>query len=218
MNKPSGMLVHRGWDNDPVVAMTALRDQLGRYVYPVHRLDRPTSGALVFALHQEAARTLSNSFREAQVRKAYIALVRGVAPEHGIVDNPVPNKPKGARVPAQTSFERIHIFERYSVVACWPKTGRLHQIRRHLKHISHPLIGDVNYGKGEHNRIFRDRFNLHRLALHAGTIAFSHPATNEALTIEAPIPQDFAETLRAIGMQDEQFRLATQQSFIPVNT
>ena len=98
VNKPSGMLVHRGWDNDKVVAMTVVRDLVGQHVYPVHRLDRPTSGALIFALHKDAARVLSQEFEAGNVQKAYLALVRGITPESGIIDNPVPKKPNGKRV------------------------------------------------------------------------------------------------------------------------
>ena len=202
INKPSGLLVHRGWDNDKVVAMTLIRDLVGHHVYPVHRLDRPTSGALIMALHKTAARALSTDFEHGRVAKAYLALVRGVTPERGIIDPPVPKKPKGERVPAVTTYERQFTFERYSWVAAWPKTGRLHQIRRHLKHITHPLIGDVKYGKGEHNRLFRERFGLTRLALHASSIAWRHPRSGEACVISAPVPADLGDPLRAMGVPD----------------
>lgn len=200
VNKPSGLLVHRGWDNDKVVAMTLVRDMVGSHVFPVHRLDRPTSGALIFALHKDAARALSQAFEAGNVRKGYLALVRGIAPEHGVIDNPVPKKPKGERVDAITEYRRLFEFERYSLMAAWPKTGRLHQIRRHLKHINHPLIGDVNYGKGEHNRLFRERFGLNRLALHASSIAFAHPASGDSLVLEAPMPEDFSGPLGKMGV------------------
>ena len=200
INKPSGLLVHRGWDNDKVVAMTLVRDLVGHHVYPVHRLDRPTSGALIMALHKDAARALSTDFEHGRVAKAYLALVRGITPEHGVIDHPVPKKPKGERVPAVTAYQRMFTFERYSWVTAWPKTGRLHQIRRHLKHITHPLIGDVKYGKGEHNRLFRDRFGLNRLALHASSIAWRHPRSGDKYVIEAPVPADLAEPLLAMGV------------------
>ena len=210
VNKPSGMLVHRGWDNDDVVAMTVVRDLVGKHVYPVHRLDRPTSGALIMALHKDAARALGTAFEHGQIAKAYLALVRGVTPEQGLIDHPVPKKPKGERVAAVTAFERKFIFERYSLVATWPKTGRLHQIRRHLKHITHPLIGDVNYGKGEHNRLFRKRFGLNRLALHASSISFDHPMRDETMVIHAPMPEDLAGPLRAMGVPEPLMVLSPQ--------
>ena len=137
-----------------------------------------------------------------KIQKSYLALVRGIAPESGIIDNPVPQKPKGKRVPAITEYRRLFEFERYSLVAAWPKTGRLHQIRRHLKHISHPLIGDVNYGKGEHNRFFRERFGLMRLGLHAASISFAHPQSLKPMTLHAPVPEDFVQTLRAMGVPE----------------
>ena len=200
INKPSGLLVHRGWDNDKVVAMTLVRDWVGKHVHPVHRLDRPTSGALIFALHKEAARVLSQRFEAGQVTKVYWALVRGITPDSGTIDNPVPKKPKGPRVDAVTDFKRLFSFERYSLVEARPRTGRLHQIRRHLKHITHPLIGDVKYGKGDQNRMFRERFGLNRLALHALTIEFDHPNDDRRLSLSAPLPEDLAQPLRQMGI------------------
>jgi tRNA pseudouridine65 synthase len=204
VNKPSGLLVHRGWGRDSRVAMTMVRDMLGKYVYPSHRLDRPTSGALVFALSKESARFLAQAFEHRTVEKRYLALVRGVTPEAGIMDSQVPKKPKGERVDAETHFRRLWVFEdRYSLVEAMPKTGRLHQIRRHLRHITHPLIGDVNYGSGEHNRLFRERFDLHRLALHAHFLAFEHPTSGERVEVRAPLPEDLLRPLEAMHMPPE---------------
>jgi tRNA pseudouridine65 synthase len=204
VNKPSGMLVHRGWDQDPIVAMTVVRDRLGRYVHPVHRLDRPTSGALVFALSREHAASLGEAFRERNVSKRYIALVRGIAPAEVLVDSPVPKKPKGPRFEAQTEIRRLEKFEeRYSLVEARPLTGRLHQIRRHLAHLSHPIIGDVNYGDGRHNRLFRQRFGLWRLALHAFEIDIPHPLDGRRLVVRAAIPADLAEPLERMGFDVE---------------
>jgi tRNA pseudouridine65 synthase len=194
VSKPSGMAVHRGWSQERIVALTVVRDQIGHHVYPAHRLDRSTSGALVFALDPETAGRLGALFESGAVRKRYLALVRGIAPESGEIDHPVPRSPGGLRVPAVTAFRRLATFERYSLLEVEPRTGRLHQIRRHLKHASLPLIGDVRYGKGEHNRLFRERFGLHRLALHALEIAF------EDLSILAPVPEDLAGPLRAMGL------------------
>ncbi len=199
--KPSGLLVHRGWGDDEVVAMTLVRDLVGRHVHPVHRLDRATSGALVFALHPEAARALSAAWEAGAVAKRYVALVRGLAPERGVVDHPVPRAEGGPRVPAVTWFRRLVALDGpYSVVEAEPKTGRLHQIRRHMKHLSHPLIGDVNYGKGDHNRLFRERWGLHRLALHASAIALPHPRTGARLAVSAPPPADLSEPFDRLGV------------------
>ncbi len=200
VDKPSGMLVHRGWGRDEVVAMTLARDRVGRWVYPVHRLDRGTSGALLFALDSAVARRLQELFAAGEVHKRYVALVRDIPPEAGVIDHPVPRKPKGPRVPAVTEYRRLATFERYALVEAIPRTGRLHQIRRHLKHLGHPLIGDVNYGHGEHNRIFRRRFDLHRLALHALELELEHPVGGGRLRAVAPVPEDLAGPFRAMGM------------------
>lgn len=202
VDKPSGLLVHRGEQRgggDRIVAMTLVRDQLGRRVFPAHRLDRGTSGVLLFALDPETAATLEKSFSSGQVEKRYLALVRGVPPEEGVIDHPVPRDPGGERVPAVTEFRRLGVFERYSLVEARPRTGRFHQIRRHFKHLSHPLIGDVEYGKGEHNRLFRERFGLWRLALHALELALPHPVTGEPLSWRAPLPEDLAGPLSRMG-------------------
>ncbi|MEM7350019.1 MAG: pseudouridine synthase [Acidobacteriota bacterium] len=203
VDKPSGQVVHRGWARDRVVVMGRVRDQLGRHVYPVHRLDRGTSGALAFALDRQMARHLQEAFADGRIAKRYLALVRGHAPEAEVVDHPVPKAPRGARVPAITEIRRLATFERYSLVEARPRTGKYHQIRRHLKHLSHPLIGDVKYGKGEHNRLFRRRFGLHRLALHARELAFAHPADGTQLRLLAPLPEDLAVPFAAMGFDLE---------------
>jgi tRNA pseudouridine65 synthase len=202
-NKPSGLLVHRGWAQDEIVALELARRALGRFVYPLHRLDRGASGALLFALDRETARALSAHFEAGTIAKRYLALVRGITPEEGVIDYPIPRQLGAERVPALTRFRRLGTFERFSLVEARPETGRLHQIRRHFKHLSHPLVGDVDYGKGDINRLFRTRFGLHRLALHAASLAFPHPQTGERLTIEAPLPPDLAGPLVAMGLVEE---------------
>lgn len=195
VDKPSGLLVHRGWGDDAEVAMTLVRDQLGQWVYPVHRLDRGTSGVLVLALSPEVARALSEQLEAHTVTKVYRALVRGAPPAEVLVDHPVPKGEDGPRVPARTHVRTLLVHGRYAWVEARPQTGRLHQIRRHLKHLSHPIIGDVNYGKGEHNRHFREVYGLHRLALHACTIGLVHPVTGAPLSVSAPLARDLAEVL-----------------------
>lgn len=197
-DKPAGLAVHRGWAPERDVAMTRVRDAIGgAHVYPVHRLDRGTSGVLVFALSSELAGALSQLFAGGAVEKTYLALVRSVPPEQGVIDHPLPpgEDRDQARVPARTRFVRREVFGRYSLVEARPETGRLHQIRRHLKHIGCPIIGDVRYGKGEHNRFFREHFDLHRMFLHALRIRFPHPATGGLLDVEAPLPTELAATL-----------------------
>jgi tRNA pseudouridine65 synthase len=200
VDKPSGLAVHRGAARDRTAALQIVRDLVGRHVHAVHRLDRATSGVLLFALDPATARRMQEKFEAGEVAKRYLALVRGIPPEEGMIDHPLPRAEGGPRVPAVTAFRRLATFERYALMEARPLTGRRHQIRRHFKHISHPLIGDVRYGKGEHNRLFRDRFNLHRLALHALELAFEHPETGERLRIVAPVPEDLAGPLRALGM------------------
>jgi len=200
--KPSGLLVHRGWDNDDDVAMFRVRDALGGYVYPVHRLDRGTSGALVFARTKEAATALAHAFEQGAVAKGYLALVRGVPPDGGTIDHPIQRREDGPRVPAVTRFRVVaqSPVDRCSLVDASPETGRLHQVRRHLRHINHPLVGDVNYGSGEINRHYRARYGLHRLALHAHRVAFAHPATGARVEVAAPLPADLAEPFAALGL------------------
>ena len=200
VNKPSGMAVHRGWSREREPALQRARDLAGRHVHPVHRLDRGTSGALLFAFDPGVTRRLQERFESGEVTKRYIVLVRGITPESGVIDHPVPRAPGGPRVPAVTGYRRLATFERYSLVEAIPRTGRLHQIRRHFKHASHPVIGDVRYGKGEHNRSFRDRFGLHRLALHALELELAHPVSGENLRVFAPVPEDLAGPLRAMGI------------------
>jgi tRNA pseudouridine65 synthase len=200
VDKPAGLAVHRGMARDRTFALQLVRDRIGRHVHAVHRLDRATSGVLLFALDPHTAGRMQELLAEGRVQKRYLALVRGIPPESGVIDHPIPRDVDGPRVPAVTAFRRLATFERYALVEVRPRTGRRHQIRRHLKHLSHPLIGDVRYGKGEHNRLFRERFGLRRLALHALELAFEHPGTGEAVRIVAPVPEDLAGPLRAMGM------------------
>jgi tRNA pseudouridine65 synthase len=200
VDKPSGVIVHRGWANDDRDLLRMTRDALGRYVYPIHRLDRGASGAVLFALNEHAARELNRGFAEGSTDKRYVALTRGHPPEHGLIDHPVPRAPGEARVPAQTEYWRIGRFERYALVVARPLTGRLHQIRRHLKHLACPLIGDVRYGKGEHNRWFREHYALDRLALHASALCFVHPVTGQRVTVRAPLSGSLAACLEALSL------------------
>ena len=199
VNKPSGLAVHRGWARDRVTAVGLAGRLAKRHVSPVHRLDRGTSGVLLFAFDPEIVRTLQASFAEG-IHRVYWALVRGPAPEHEVVDHPIPRRPGGPRVDAITEIRLLGRFERYSLVEARPSTGRLHQVRRHLKHLSLPIIGDSKYGKSEHNRLLRDRFGLARLALHAKSLDVPHPVRDERLHVEAPIPEDLAGPLRAMGL------------------
>jgi tRNA pseudouridine65 synthase len=202
VNKPSGLAVHRGWARDERYAMTELRNLLGQWVYPVHRLDRSASGVLLFGLSPEAARSLCEQFEQHRVAKRYVALVRGNPPGELVVDHPLrPEQDDAAAQPALTELRRLAQWGRYAWVEARPKTGRLHQIRRHLKHIACPIIGDVRYGKGEHNRLFRERYGLHRLALHAAGLTL--PGATDATPIElaARLPDDLARVIQQLEQE-----------------
>lgn len=200
--KPSGMLVHRGWGNDRVVLMTAVRDRLGQWVWPVHRLDRGASGVVLLARSREVAALLGDAFAAGAVDKRYLALVRGIPPQEGVIDHPIPRTEGGPRVAAVTAYRRVGEFGRYGLVVAFPRTGRMHQVRRHLKHIACPIIGDVRYGKGEHNRLFRERYGLQRLALHCLGLTFRHPRSGAMVRVDAEPPPDLAEPLVRIGLGD----------------
>jgi tRNA pseudouridine65 synthase len=200
VDKPAGVIVHRGWANDDDDLLRSVRDAVGKHVHAVHRLDPGASGAVLFALHPEAARVMSTAFAEGDVEKVYVALTRGHPPERGTVDHPIERVEGGPKVPAVTDYVRLGVSGRYALVAAMPRTGRLHQIRRHLKHLSCPLIGDVKYGKGEHNRLFREQYGLHRLALHAVKLAFEQPTTGERITVRVDVSGALRSCLSELGL------------------
>jgi tRNA pseudouridine65 synthase len=201
VNKPSGLAVHRGWANDDELAMTLVRDALGQWVYPVHRLDRGASGVLLFGLSSAAARTLCQHFERHEVTKRYVALVRGAPPEATLIDHPLRPDNSDEPQPATTEVRRLAQYGRYALVEARPRTGRLHQIRRHLKHIACPLRGDVRSGKGEHNRLFREHYALHRLALHAASLELPHWGNTKPFVVEAPLPPDFANAIARLAAE-----------------
>jgi tRNA pseudouridine65 synthase len=192
VDKPSGIATHRGWDGDDDALLQRVRDAVGCYVYPVHRLDRGASGLVLFATDREAAGAFAKAWGEAD--KRYLAITRGHPPAHLMIDHPIPRAPGEERVDAKTEIWRRDAFGRYALVEARLHSGRLHQIRRHLKHISCPLIGDVRYGKGEHNRIFRDEHALHRLALHCTGLTVAHP-DGSTLAVTSPLPGDLAAAI-----------------------
>jgi tRNA pseudouridine65 synthase len=204
VDKPSGLSVHRGDDQSSTFALNLTRDAVGAWVYPVHRLDRPTSGVLVFALSSEHARTLQTAFEERRVDKTYWALVRGHPPERGVIDSPMEKREGGPEVEARTEFQTLHVCERVrlSLVEARPKTGRRHQIRRHLRRINHPVAGDVRYGKGAENRSYRVDIGLYRLALHALELGFDHPTTLRPMCFRSPLPTDLLAPLGRAGVPD----------------
>ena len=221
VNKPSGLLVHRSNldARETRFAVQLLRDQLGRRVFPVHRIDKPTSGALLFALDEEALTRATAMLFDNRTYKKYLAIVRGFPPEFGIINRPLrklrdgnrKSKSKDAQ-PSETRFRSLEYSElkyptgrypttRYSLVSLTPRTGRRHQLRRHLAGINHPIIGDTTHGDSRQNTSFRNRNGFLRLFLHASDLGFTHPFTDEPLTIQAPVPSDFREANKACGLE-----------------
>lgn len=205
VNKASGLLVHRGSGRDPATLVDLVRTLLGcGAVRPAHRLDRGTSGVVLFALDTVTSRLLNARFESGGVEKRYLALVRGEAPARAVIEHPIPRAEGGLRVPAVTEIRRLAVVDALpralSLVEARPRTGRLHQVRRHLKHLGHPVIGDANYGKGALNREIAQRYGLARLALHAASVALDHPRTGERLEIAADVPEDLAGPLARMGL------------------
>ena len=269
--KPSGLLVHRSLiaAQDERFAVQLLRDQIGQRVYPAHRLDRGTSGVLLFALDRHTAATLGGQFESRAVDKRYLAIVRGHPAESGSIEHALVRRldpiersrgrgagrrdatadgedrdedldPESehdhdhdgqpddlahsdaevaavratqAAQPALTHFRRLATVElphavdrypssRYALVALHPESGRRHQLRRHLKHISHPIIGDATYGKGRHNRLFQTLFGSQRLLLACTQLSLMHPVTRSPLTLHAPPSRDFRLVMQALGWHD----------------
>ncbi|MCX2801815.1 pseudouridine synthase [Microbulbifer thermotolerans] len=223
--KPEGWLVHRS-NIDPReerILLQHLRDRTGKHLYPIHRLDKPTSGVIVFAKSGEVAAKIQVQMESEESLKKYVAVCRGYCPEEGVIDHPLPpvadfkhqRKRRRAELPRQpaiTKFRRLETVElpyavdrypssRYSLVEITLVTGRRHQIRRHFKHIHHPLIGCPKYGKSVHNRFFAEHYNCKRLLLHALQLRLSHPLTGEPLNLLAPPRGQFHSLIQAFGWQ-----------------
>ena len=226
INKPSGLLVHKSMidRHEIYFAMKMLRDQIGQWVYPIHRLDKPTSGVLLFALDSHTAKLMSEQFKNHTMQKTYIAVARGYVEPQGLIDHPLrekldkisdknASKYKEAQE-AQTAYACLDTIElnasvgrydtvRYSLVKLLPKTGRKHQLRRHMKHINHHLLGDTKYGRGEHNKFIRETYNMNRLLLHALSLEVLHPYTNETLFLEAAYDETFKMIFKEFGWKTQ---------------
>ncbi|MEQ9409917.1 MAG: pseudouridine synthase [Fuerstiella sp.] len=206
--KPSGLFVHRSNEDRSATSfvLQQIRDQLGHFVYPVHRLDRATSGIVVLAKMPEAASGMGLLFTERRVSKTYQALVRGFCDDHGSIRIPLVSSlgrgspaghPQAAPQDAETHYETRQRFElplpsgrypttRCSLVEVRPVTGRYHQIRRHFNQISHPVLGDTSHGDSHQNRFYRNHLNLTRLMLAAVRLQFPHPVTGQTVLITCP--------------------------------
>jgi tRNA pseudouridine65 synthase len=225
IDKPPGLLVHRSEidRHETRFAIQILRNQIGQHVWPVHRLDRGTSGILVFALNKEINSELGKQFEAGTVGKTYLAIVRGHPESSGVIDHPLSRQRddyewKGEKMKeeAQQALTRFRCTDqielpvaidrypssRYALLELTPETGRRHQLRRHLKHISHPIIGDATYGKGRHNRYFAEHLHCHRLLLACTGLSFRHPVSNQMLHVKAPVSGEFAATLALFNWSD----------------
>jgi len=223
IHKPAGLLVHRSvLDRHEIrFALQMLRDQIGQLVYPVHRIDKGTSGVLLFALDREVGRSLYGQFERGEVLKRYVAVVRGHPPESGDIDHPLARMAdehtgiaaSAAAQAAQTRYRRLATVElpyrvdrypcsRYALVELTPLSGRWHQLRRHMKHIAHPIIGDATHGKGRHNRLFQQLFGHQRLLLAATGMQLVHPLNGRTLHLQAGLADDFAEVVERLGWSE----------------
>ena len=210
INKPHGLLVHRSpiASDASEFAVQLLRDQLGQRVYPVHRLDRKTGGVLLFALNESQNAAMQQQFMDGLVDKTYLAIVRGYTDDEQVIDYPL-RRDDGLLQDARTvliTLQRTevpipfgkHATSRYSLVELRPTTGRMHQLRKHMAHILHPIIGDRPHGCNKQNKLFLAHFGMNTMLLHARSIRFQPPGADAPVTIEAPFQAEFARMLSVL--------------------
>jgi tRNA pseudouridine65 synthase len=217
INKPVGMLVHRtniAFEEQALIAERILKQQLGFKVYPLHRIDRPTSGIVLFAKSSLATSQLQPLFTTDKVKKQYLSIVRGHMPTpHGILDFPLSKKLEGELREAKTEYWTLSETEipfsssdrysssRYSLLKIYPHTGRMHQIRRHMAKARHYVIGDTTHGDNKQNNFFRDRFGSAHMYLHAWKLAFEVPNTGQHVEITAEVPIHFMDMLQKLSLE-----------------
>jgi len=212
INKPHGLLVHRSAIAADVeeFAIQLLRDQIGLKVNPVHRIDRKTGGVLLFALDKTTEITMQQQFMENLVQKKYLAFVRGHTPDYEDIDYPL-RKENGTLQEAFTTYHTLqraeidlpfgaHPTSRYSLIEVTPSTGRMHQIRKHLSHVFHPIIGDRTHGCNKQNKLFKEQWEMTTMLLHASVLSFKHPVNAHMITIEAPLQNEFKRVLDLMGL------------------
>lgn len=212
INKPHGLLVHRSpiASDASEFAVQLLRDQLGQRVYPVHRLDRKTGGVLLFALNESMNSLMQQLFADGQVTKTYLAIVRGFTADEQTIDYPLRRDDNSEvmqeaithvktlqRAEISLPFGK-HATSRYSFVELTPTTGRMHQLRKHMAHILHPIIGDRPHGCNKQNKLFKEHFAMNTMLLHAQQIEFNHPITTEQIIITAPRQSEFERMMRTL--------------------
>jgi tRNA pseudouridine65 synthase len=214
VHKPPGLLVHRTRiSEDKRFLLQILRNQIGQWVYPIHRLDRPTSGVLILGLDPDAARLLTREFEKRQVDKRYLAVVRGYTEESGIIDYPLREEKWKEPQEAITDYRKLAQVElpipvgryqtaRYSLLEIKPRTGRMHQIRKHMKHIFHPVVGDTTHGDGKQNQLFREEFGIQRLLLIATGLNFRHPYNGEEMIIKTEPEPDLLQLFSLFGWEN----------------
>jgi len=213
VNKPPGLLVHRSSiaNDAPLFALQLLRDQIGKRVYPAHRLDRKTSGILLFSLDKATDSKMQQLFADRQAHKIYLAILRGYTPQKGEIDYPL-KKENGGIQEALTRFWTVataeialpagkHQTSRYSLVKARPETGRMHQLRRHFAHILHPIIGDRPHGCNKQNKLWKQTFDMDTMLLHASNLNFKHPITGLDVAIAAPLQPEFRRALSILNLQ-----------------
>ncbi|MFY0651099.1 MAG: pseudouridylate synthase [Cyclobacteriaceae bacterium] len=217
INKPSGLVVHRSAmaANTDEFALQILRDQMDQKVYPAHRLDRKTSGVLLFALNKETLSLLMKNFAENKIRKEYLAIVRGYTEDYKTIDYALKDD-NGKEKEAVTDYITLdrceldvpfgkHNTSRYSLVKALPKTGRMHQLRKHFAHILHPIIGDRPHGCNKQNKLFLERWGLREMLLHARSLYFDHPVTKQAITLTADLHPEFLRMKKMMGFDTTSF-------------
>ena len=216
INKPHGLLVHRTkMANDATeFALQQLRDQLEQPVYPAHRIDRKTGGILLFALNEEVNRQLQIMFAEKKMSKTYLSIVRGYCENEGEIDYPLVNE-SGKTQEALTDYHTLdraelkvpfgkHETSRYSLVEVTPETGRMHQIRKHFAHILHPIIADRAHGCNKQNRLFKEKWEMDTMLLHAWKLSFDHPITSERIEIKAYLQSEFLRMMKLMNFKLEE--------------
>ena len=213
INKPHGLLVHQSSiaRDATEFALQLLRDQVGKHVSPVHRLDRKTSGILLFAFDKVSEIAMHQQFMNAETDKKYLAIVRGFTPDAMDIDYPLA-KENGTMQDAFTSFRTLqraeiavafgkHPTSRYSLIEATPKTGRMHQLRRHFSHILHPIIGDRTHGCNKQNKLFKARWDMTTMLLHASELSFAHPITKERIHLKAGLHDEFKRVMDFMEME-----------------
>lgn len=211
INKPHGLLVHRSSIAADVeeFALQLLRDQIDQHVFPAHRIDRKTGGVLLFALNKTTEIAMQQQFAANLVHKTYLAILRGHAPDGGEIEYPL-RKENGTLQDAFTAYTTLaraelpvalgkHLTSRYSLVEAKPTTGRMHQLRKHFSHIFHPIIGDRTHGCNKQNKLFTETWAMNTMLLHAHTLTFTHPVSNEQVCIKAPLQPEFLRMMELMG-------------------